>query len=286
MWGRAGGRSGSPSVASAKKGNGTMLDVVTFGKELIETGDLDPLYIALWEAKIPEDKLKRWLIAYWCFYHAGLSCKIADFKSKNFFSAMFIVAYGGTRFPRGSERRHFRGDLAKTSVYDMRKRFGSGEAVVDFFAEGDLRAKAVMDRVTSLRGFGKWISWKVPDMLERLRIAPVVFAPSDAVYMFRSSLEGAEEAGKTAVEARKGPVEASRWLIRELRGLKAPPLYDRRIGVQETETVFCKWHSYRGGSYEVGKDTVEIRRGLVKYGRSKVAQRMIKTLTRLQKGLR
>jgi hypothetical protein len=50
-------------------------------------------------------------------------------------------------------------------------------------------------------------------------------------------------------------------------GQHAEPAAGRRpCGVQEAETVLCKFKSYRGGHYFVGKDSKEIRHALTGWG--------------------
>ena len=49
----------------------TPLSVYDFGAQLLETKDLDPVYVMLHEADLGKPTLYRWLIAYWAFYHCG-----------------------------------------------------------------------------------------------------------------------------------------------------------------------------------------------------------------------
>lgn len=231
------------------------LGVVEFGQRLIETGDLDPLYIALYNAKFPRPKMCKWLVCYWCYYHAGLCCVASE--QRNFFGFLLEVAQGGTKYPRGSERRHFRGNLAVDSVKRMAATFDSAEDIVDWLVAAGPSAAGIMKRVKTLHGFGEWISWKVPDMIERLGLAPVEFVEDDVRLMFKSSLDGAAEVAKRhgGTHAANPLLFAHRYLIRKLGRLEAPPSFDRRINVQETETVFCKWKSHLGGHYPLGKDS-------------------------------
>jgi hypothetical protein len=47
---------------------------------------------------------------------------------------------------------------------------------------------------------------------------------------------------------------------------KAPPTYDRPVGVQECETILCKWKSHLNGYYPMGKDSREILEDLHGWG--------------------
>jgi hypothetical protein len=55
-------------------------------------------------------------------------------------------------------------------------------------------------------------------------------------------------------------------LERKFSSFTAPPRYDRPVGVQECETILCKWHSHLNGHYPVGKDSREILEHLRGWG--------------------
>ena len=266
------------------KDNNERLDIVAFGRELLETGDLDPLYIALWKAKLPRKQLCQWLVCYWCYYHAGLCCWVSE--RENFFDNLEEIAKGGTKYPRGTERRHFRGVLAVRSITGLAGCFADATDIVDWLIQAGPKASEVMKRVETLHGFGKWISWKVADMLERLDLAPLKFTKADLPLMFNSSIEGAELAADRYNLKGNPLLAAHLYLIEHLGHLSAPPLYNRPIGVQETETIFCKWKSHLGGHYPVGKDTHEIRAGLREYARHRTSRRLLKGLLDVQQGAR
>jgi len=250
------------------------LGVVEFGRQLVESGDLDPLYIALYRSGMGYSQMCRWLVAYWCYYHAGLCCWVSE--RKDYWGAMARVVQEGTLHPRGTERRHFRGKLAVDSIERLRRQFRDATDMVDWLADAGPSAAAVMKRVKTLHGFGEWICWKVPDMLERLALAAIQFRGDDVFRMFTSSRQGAEELASRHLDPPSSLLDSHNWLVDNLGPLPAPPLYDRPINVQETETIFCKWHSHLGGHYPMGKDSYEIRLGLLKYAKCKTSQALIK----------
>lgn len=259
------------------KDDGERLGVVEFGRRLIESGDLDPLYLALWHAKLTKDTLCRWLVCYWCYYHAGLCCWVCD--QKQFFPTLLKIAKSGTDFPRGTERRHFRGKLAVDSVTKLSERFDSAIEIVEWLAAGGPTAAGVTRRIKQLHGFGEWISWKVPDMIDRLNLGTVRFVPDDVSLMFKTSKEGAIKTCEVcSVESKDQLRSAHSYLKRKLGKLLAPPRYERRINVQETETIFCKWKSHLGGHYPLGKDTHEIRVGLREWRPGVTSRKLLKGL--------
>lgn len=252
---------------------------------MLETNDLDPVYNVLWEAKLGPVELAHWLTAYWCFYHVGTASWIADGDDCPHFYERMRAAASSKDYPRSSERRHFRGENAKRSVEWILK-----TTVGDLWAEFDtakeqgrtLTVEGVMKYVGGWVGFGPWISFKVADMLERLGIVNVRF-DTGAMFLFDAPREGAammrEEYGEGEAD---WPHEdrLGQWavdsILGELGSFKAPPRYERSINVQEAETILCKWKSHRNGHYTIGKDTEEIRHGLLRFSRTKLCQRLFR----------
>lgn len=269
----------------------TDMGVVTFGRALIESGDLDPVYIGLHYARLKEPQMNRLLLAYWCTYHLGASCFIAETAKTDtaFWELLHAAArnnepvpglgiggrwprgFGG-RWPRGSERRHWRGQQAIDSAVELQQRVVEHRSIhrfIDYLApDTGSTFTQVRDRVLELRGFGPWITFKVCDMAERVLCRPIDF--SDCHLDFYDEprkgaalvMHGDPEAPTTGEDVRKA-VD----LIRvQLRKYKAPPRGDRPINVQEAETVLCKYKSHWKGRYHVGHDITEVRHGLDGWG--------------------
>jgi hypothetical protein len=260
------------------------LDIVTFGRHLLETGDLDPVYIALHKMEMAEDQLHRWLIAYWCLYHCGAACYLSERPGKWFWEGLMQAAYNmdpapaGGRWPRGHERRHFRGTQGIAAVRDMWDTYKEcPEDMVRHIAhlpeisgQPKLPFRAVADRVQAHRGFGPWMAFKVADMADRVLGVPVDFSEAD-VFMFKDPKEAAirlwrynmnlpdTHRPKDEMAVIRGVVA---WLQDLLGEHYAPPLNDRKINLQEIETVLCKWKSHQNGHYPLFNDIDEIRAGL------------------------
>ena len=64
-------------------------------------------------------------------------------------------------------------------------------------------------------------------------------------------------------------------LVSQLKDLHAPPGRTRRIGIQEVETVLCKYKSHTHGRYAVGKDIEETYHSLA--GMGDLAGQMLKS---------
>ncbi len=232
------------------------------------------------------DQRDRWLIAYWCLYHAGSACWLSEHEGTEFWSRLMVAAVNeeptpeGGRWPRGHERRHWRGYQAVQSCEELAARYGNRpQDMVSYVAHDmpdgpKLPFTEVSRRVQEHRGFGPWIAFKVGDMLDRLEIAPVNFANAD-VFMFKDPTMAAEmlyaqKAGMDPQLVRDGSIrvkpgvipEVVSYLTEQFKDLTAPPIHDRPIGLQEVETVLCKWKSSLGGHYPPYNDINEIRDGL------------------------
>lgn len=261
------------------------LAIEDFGRHLIITGDLDPVYIAV-NAIDDTAQRWRWLVAYWCWYHCGVASWASEHEGMDFWKAMLTVAKNeteapvGGRWPRGHERRHARADAALKMVQHLRERYGEHpEAMVDELrnrAEGGIMFKEMAAHVRTHVLFGPWIAFKVCDMLERVCGSPVNFDEA-AVFMFKDPMKAAEKLyrGKIGILDEKIKIKMDRvvhpiveHLKAEFADLKAPPARDRAIDLQEVETVLCKWKSHMNGHYPLFNDIDEIRAGLVGWGQT------------------
>lgn len=241
------------------------MDIVPFGRQLIETEDLDPVYCALVRSEFDKAILARWLVAYWCVYHCGSASWIAE--QPNFWDALILSAKNATpsplgkAWPRGTERRHWRGLQAADSVYDLVARGLSPDIMLERLEKAaENGVGRVMEEAQTYRGFGSWIAFKIADMMDRVWGTPVQF-DNAIMLMFKDPVKGIDmvEGRKVNYKDRVGVVER---LVGEFSDYKAPPRYDRPINVQEVETILCKWKSHQNGHYPIGKDIREIRHGL------------------------
>ena len=99
-------------------------------------------------------------------------------------------------------------------------------------------------------------------MLEVVKGADIIFPDSIALIYKepRACIDLlAEKTGYTPKQV-LGEVKAHVSQYRE------PAAGRRNCGVQEAETVLCKFKSYLNGHYPVGKDTLEIRHALEGWG--------------------
>lgn len=270
------------------------LTIEDFGRHLLDTNELDPIYVALSGAPFKRCFLQRWLLAYWCFYDAGVACHIAEHEGEYFWEVMDVAARNekpcptGGRWPRAAERRHFRGQQAITAVAKLRERYGDRpEGMVEYVAGDGGPFAALAKRAKSHYKFGDWIAFKCGDMVERVLGVPVDFTEAD-VFMAESPREAAlmvarEKFGLLAVTSEQDRRVAIRTvvehLVSEFQDYKAPPRGDRPVALQEVETVLCKYKSHVNGHYPLFNDIDAIRAGIVPWvGISEAARRLAETM--------
>lgn len=240
------------------------MSILNFGRNLIRSLDLDPVYVALHRADLPKDLLRKWLLAYWCFYHSGVASRIASATCWHTEAQSLYPSC-----PRGAERRHFRGKNGQDSLDYLRKNFPNpGDAVLKLEKLCPCKFSTIAEKVREWKGFGPWIAFKAADMLER-----VVGSKIDFTSM---KLDIYDEPAKAAklIDPHSTPTQTATRLAKALSEMKAPPLFDREINVQEAETVLCKYKAHIRGHYPIGKDSRELKHSLKGWGilASKIAE--------------
>ena len=250
-----------------------LLSVYDFGHQLLEINDLDPVYVLLWEAKLAQDQLHKWLLAYWCYYHVGTASWCVD--QRDYWVAMTTVA-GSKDYPRAHERRHFRGASALKSVAWLKTR--GIETLFEPLVGKEWQLEQLIKYVSTWYQFGKWIAFKVADMLERLGLAKVDFK-TGADHLFDSPRRGAELLWSQE-RGTEVPSGVTQWAIdrvlTKLNPAKSPPRYERLLNAQEAETIICKFKSYRGGHYHIGEDVTACRTGLLRFARCPTSQELLR----------
>lgn len=228
----------------------------SFGRQLIVSEDLDPVYVLLHRAELESGLLKRWCLAYWCFYDCGTASRIAE--SNDFWMAC-QRAYD-EKWSRGSERRHFRGQQCLDSLASLRN-YGTAEQIVESLTSWT-EFSTLANAVRAFKGFGPWITWKIADMLERVLHVPLSFTDA-SLAMYSEPVAGAAIIlGKQdSISPEEMEYVLSEMSI-EFKDLLAPPHYDRPLNVQEYETVLCKYKSHTKGHYPVGHDILQITTSL------------------------
>lgn len=234
--------------------------VLAFGQELLDTGDLDPVYNYLSCQEFSSDKLKRWLLAYSMFYHCGVANYLSEFKEHEYWEH---IKEDLKEFPRGEERRHFRGQQAAKSVEFMCEYLP--ESIVDSWYKKPI-FKDVVVSVKRLPIYGQWIAFKMADMGERVLRIPIDFSECE-LEIYKEPKAGAalvlyenEDLNITKQEIHQAVYFITEYL--NAKNYKAPPWNDRPLNVQEAETILCKYKSHKHGHYFVGKDIEAVKKAV------------------------
>lgn len=262
------------------------LPIEEFGRQLLLTGDIDPVYVMLSLAHqngVSPGQTARWCLAYWCLYHTGAASYAAENKNSreetvdHFWRTLGQAALNtdkgpppvGERWPRGKERRHWRGAQAAESQSQLARRYFSKPEGFVQDAQGLHQFETVANYVKSHRGFGDWMAFKVADMLEQVFNHPIQF-DNAAVFMFKDPKEAALMLWRVKYKQPDGAKpndpqgiinKVVDYLMDHFKNYKAPN-GTRPVGLQEVETILCKWKSHMNGHYSVGNDIKEIRHSM------------------------
>lgn len=248
-----------------------------FGDALIATGDLDPVYIAIHHAHLPEPQLCRLLLSYWFFYHLGAAAWLSEQEGSAFWNWVAVAAVNedgapqrppvAGRWPRAAERRHFRGAKCVSAVRWFAQK--EPEHWVRSLIAYDTHNRTdvwVMQEVQRWPMFGSWVAFKAADMLERCAGAGIRFSAS-TVLLYEAPAAALDLLVAGTLDEKDHTKE---WwynrLLEYFSARRAPPGLERFCGPAEVETVLCKWASHVGGHYSVGKDIHEVRGMLTGWG--------------------
>lgn len=226
----------------------------------IATGDSDPVYWAVTAArhKWGYQWATRFSVAMLAYYHTGTACQAADREGPDFWKYLeSIFKYT----PRGSARRHFRGQEGLNALTRMKNLSPIPE---NFFHEFPQTYKEVQ-RVCEgkLSQFGPYFQLKVCDYMDRCLTMPI---------RDYSGLERnlpTEPARAVASMFPQDPVPAAfSALCKEAEswGILAAPLFDRHVGPAEVETSLCGWKTTKLKGNWFGADIIDKRGALVGYG--------------------
>ena len=244
---------------------------VEFGRALVESGDLDPVYIAIAGAALPLKQRKRLVLSYSCLYNLPLAGAMSELQGDDFWDTLKIAA-ASSDYPRGTERRHWRGLAAIESAQHLSETGRTPEAIVDWWFQGSLIGlrptfQEVQSNVRRWTGFGPWIAFKIADLGERVLEVPVDF--KDCVMgLYRDPAQGAAllllgQPDEKQLTSTLGAEVVMQALLDspKLRNL-APKPGRRKLNVQEVETILCKYKSHYKGHYPIGKDSLEVSHAL------------------------
>ena len=231
------------------------------GIQMLATEDLDPVYVMLRGAVkqgLDRDTLKRFMLAYWCFYNCGVAAYIAE--SHDFYGHMWRCI--AARVPRGMERRYFWGKQANNAIQFL-EQSGTPEHIVDDMCN-HTDFWDVYNAVCAYTGFGPWMGWKIADMAETVLRYDVDFSTA-TLGIYKDPVAGA---AVIRFKDRYHPItdnelgEVVDDIITTFKDVLAPPNLNRPVNIQEAETILCKYKAHVYGSYPLNNDTIHLHKAM------------------------
>lgn len=243
------------------------LTLEDFGRQLILSFDLDPVYVALNASGFSREQKLRWLVAYIAFYHCGFASWVSEREGGEFWSALLVAARNesiapvGGRWPRGRERRHFRGAQATQAICDWSSRYRPEEMFEYIAGEGGLVSE-VIGRAKEHRSIAEWSGYKCADLVDAClgleldqRETGILFYDTPRESMLRYWREWR---GQEPEDEESAILEVLLKLSVEWHDLRIPHKPWKRLDYLALETCFCKFLSHLNGHYPLGNDIHEI----------------------------
>ena len=213
-----------------------------FDKLLFKLEDADPGYILLARANINEDQKKRFMTAWCAFYNPGIAAAASEYTGRKFYDYLRSV-YPTAK--RASERRHFRGQAGLKALDSWQAQFNNmPEKMVDYMRGDDYFEVARKGKNVAL--IGEYFYWKFADVQERVFRQPCAFPDAAAAKSPKVPQQGA-----LLIDPEATVLQTYTRIARYLNdnSYKSPPWYDRRMNMQEAETVCCVYKQYRNGKW-------------------------------------
>jgi hypothetical protein len=227
-----------------------------FIKVDIYTGDSDPVYWAI--AKAREEWGNPWAsrfcVGMLAYYHMGVAIEAAEKTGEAFWSHLRDI-YSSA--PRGSERRHFRGEGGLKTLESMRGPADSQYEPSAWFAsfpQTYAGVKAFCER--RLYAFGPYFQLKVCDYMGCLGVP---------MRSFDGLARNLPTEPAKALALIGGTFQDLCTRVDKLNIL-APPYFDRFAGPAEVETSLCGWKTTKFKGNWFGADIAEKRHQLMGCG--------------------
>lgn len=244
------------------------------------TGDLDPIYLALNRCAFDSITRNKWLTAYCAFYNAGFACMASELAGKEFWGLLMQAAVNeeptpfGERWPRASERRHFRGIQAIKAIQDWENKYPENpELMMEYIASAAPSFKGVLQNAQEHRSIGTWMSFKLVDLVDACMNAPIDQAditmffydtPKKSLLRLWREKQGFNDnvVPKNELQVLEAMVE---YLAEVFHSFAIPHKPTKQVDMFTLETIACKHLSHLNGHYPLYNDIDEITEGLAKW---------------------
>ena len=242
--------------------------VAKFGKHMLASKDLDPIYPVLKElhtARAMDQEQALWhSFLYVAWYHLPVSHAAFEWMPKRAPVPRKLKRIGET-WPTGIERRSNRGGkvfthidsfVAVTSHLPLREWFRNGFVEAQTQGKRHANWRTLNERLQAVWGNGRWAAYKHCEVLRRVHGLPVEApdmghrfssGPREGLATLYGHLEGQGEAAIAVLDAR------DRDLQKRLLG------FGLDVDVEELETILCNFKSLLAGRYYPGHDIDEMQ---------------------------
>lgn len=257
-------------VKLTPEGKELMPYVARFGRHLIASSDVDPIYPVLKELHtardLDEDEALWHSFLYVAWYHMPVGHAVYDLAPNPCkLSSKSMMRVGAHMWPTGIERRSNRGGKVFQHIEAFCKAT-TDSTLSEWFREGFFIAPTLLDRhanwhvvnerLQSIWGNGRWAAYKHCEVLRRVHNLSVE-AP-DMGHRFSSG-------PRKGLAELYGPLEGQSEAIVAVLDAQGRDLQERLLGrgvevdVEELETILCNFHSMLKGRYYVGHDIDEMQ---------------------------
>jgi hypothetical protein len=220
--------------------------------------EIDPLYEFLRSVNPDHGPfwVDRFILHLLMFYDVGGAVKCAS--SSDHLNFWTYVKEGYDGFPRGTNRRHSRGDLGRAYMDNLSTRGDPTEILEGMYAPTYTGLVNQVDRYFKGCGFGPYFIWKVMDFQDRCLRRPVDITLAEAV----KYLPDEPRKGAMLVFPGLSLGEALSRISEHISQYDAPGIPSRKCGLPEAESLLCALRGYVKGTYHHGKDLEERHRQL------------------------
>lgn len=240
---------------------------IQFGKHLIGSKDIDPVYPVLrrLERGLTEEQ-KLWMsFLYVGWYHLPVAAEVFDlFPEPN----RDLLNYINPKFPTGIERRAHRGGNITKHLEDFFSKIESAGGIKWYFTNGlyhdDHRQNWMVmnERLQQIHGNGRWAAYKHCEILRRVHHLPL-----EAPDMGNRFSSGPREGLATLYGPLEGQGDAV-ILTLDKQGLDLQRRLKKQglaVDIEQLETILCNWKSLVKGKYYVGHDIDEMQEQIRRY---------------------
>ncbi len=217
-----------------------------FAEVMFKLEDADPGYMLLKRAKLDQATKMRYVLAWCTYYNPGVAAVACQFQGAKFYEYLRRV-YPSAK--RASERRHFRGQAGQKALMQWQDLYPKPEAMIE--ATHGTSYLQVRKNMQHMAQMGDYFYWKLADIWDTVFDEVVDFTGCEK-YMPKVPQQGAEIIGNLEARADGGLVATVNMITRHITNIPYPVKGDRKLALQEAETVCCVFKQHVVGDYQYG----------------------------------